>query len=694
MGQRAYCWPRRDFYAKRRREAYQQVDMPSLAVRLGLDSGVHRLLETPPAPNAVAPTLLREFCGAQAAAGGLPEAQARITALALQAGTAPTYGGQSPYLGSRDGSVLGNGGGYFLSANTDDGNVSTLDLLPRVLARVVASKVIFAKRTTGVGYVIGFDATPALYLTIQDADGAATVTSGTLVAGSIVFGECPVNRDDATQGGRWLVNGAWSGTLVDCSATEKTLDAAVALAVLADSAGANQFTSDLLFCAIYGAAAWYQAGAAGVADALADHLRQWALLTAARPAFGVGGITYPSDAGSTSPVFQQRRLSDGTDRLFYMGAGSPCFDRIVDAAGRAVVAHLVEVAAISTLTYSSTFTSWAAGRASISTTPVALPDGATGIAHIIKDTAVENTHYIARAGGNTATTAGPFTIFAKAIGGSWLNLTTDGGKAVYFNVAAGSVGFVGAGCTGRITALGGGWYRLELFIAARINSADCYLFLSNDGITTSYTGDATDRIAVWRGQYETGDYPSSPIVTAAAAVTRAASVCKYSAANCFPRAEGTVIGAILCRSFTPTRARVLFSISDGSVDNEVQIFTTATTGLLSASSRKAAGTSGDVVLTASGSVYTNAIIPVMVAWRQGQLNLWARISGVWVRAQDLTIDAVAGATFTTFAAGSDGAGANQCGPGAYWLAGWQSFPQFISNPSAVRSGVDTLWSSY
>lgn len=261
---------------------------PSLCTRLGLDSGAHRLLAQPPQPNGVAATTMREFLGSEVAAGGAPEAAARMTALTKQAGT-PTYGVAAPFLGARDGFVLGDGTAWYADGTgTTEGNVGTSDLWMRYAGFVVASKNIAAKRNAGVGWQLAFNATPALVLTIQDATGSVAVTSGTLVAGTLILADALINRDEAsTNGGQIYVSRAASGSGVDCSGRALTLDAAVALALLGDSAGATPLSTWLAFFGLYSGASWLRAGANGQADALEEHKKGHAALFSSRPAFSV-----------------------------------------------------------------------------------------------------------------------------------------------------------------------------------------------------------------------------------------------------------------------------------------------------------------------------------------------------------------------------------------------------------------------
>jgi len=627
---------------------------PSLAGRGAIDSGVRRLWEAPPSPNAVSPTTLLEFNGGSAAAGGLPERAARITALALQAGTAPTYSQPSPLLGAVDGSVLGNGGGYYLAGNNDDGNVSTLDLWLRVHEQVVASKVLFAKRTTGVGYVVGFDATPALYCTIQDASGSVTVTSAALVANTWVFAELPINRDDATMGGQWLISGAVSGALVDCSARALTLDAAVALAILADSAGANRFTSHLALVGIYARANWFRAGANGSADVLAEHKVQHAKLFGTRPLISIASATSLAAGGTTSPAYQERIVSSA-QRLFYMGAGAPRFVERADSAGRVCRGVLVEAGARTSVGWSEAMPQhWSAPQGSVSP-----DDGPLPAVKVMRLTFTAGTQEV-------------FDQAGIATSETLANKTTVVGLWMKRMAGATSIYVANTDCTAWATS----WQQ-------SVTLTDSWAFYHVRGsFHATATGSTANIVIGTMAHFGQGnkdaitldvcaptlqipgsvvDYPAYYIPTTTAAVTRAADTPhRISGAAHFGLLQGALYFRFLSPTFTPARSHYLWTAyKAGSAATDYISCYIDTSGRVNLASAATAGSAGAVQL--AGNCCDNAIRDCCVSWSKNQLRLWVRATGGWVEAtKDAAFDVPAGLDTLDF--GADNAAANQAGP--------------------------------
>ncbi len=659
--------------------------MPSFAVRLGLDSGVHRLLETPLVINGAEGSTILRFLGSQAAAARWPEYGGAGT-LALQAGTAPTYGVASPYLGALDTGVKGNSGGWFQGAGL--GNITTHDFAVELVFQIgtnTTEQIFATQQGTAKGWVLYTGAVGTTINGYTKGDAAGSAFTLATAGGSLLHVLWIYDSSDSSIG---YVNNVASAA-VDVSA-RGSLTTTNPLYLGHYAAGA--FSSTILFAALHiRAPGW-----------LDSHLQptlaaqRLALLTASRPAFSAGGITAPSSVGSTSPVYSPK-VTAGVEQLFLVGAGAPTFGRILDANGSAVVVHQVEAASKSVLLQSQTLgTTWAKLDAgdTIGANAALGPDGSLTLESIIADS-TDGLHGVSQASSENLTAAawvlsGYHTI--GTLGWLYVDNTTVANCTAYLNATTGAVGTLGAAVVGAgIKAIGTGRVRWWIAFTGTVALHTVRVAVAQADGDSSIVGDGA-AVQGYAGcmQLSAGDYPHSYIITTTAAVTCAASSLKYSIANCFPRAEGTVLFGLIGESFTPARARVLMSLDDGSANNRIEVGTAATTGAVSALGRKAAGTDGDAAL--AGSVFDLLRRPGMLSWREGELSIWLKSAGVWSVARDATFTPPAGATLTTLCVGHDNAIANHAGSGLYPLSGIYLLPNYYQDPSAVRCGSDNLWS--
>jgi hypothetical protein len=122
---------------------------------------------------------------------------------------------------------------------------------------------------------------------------------------------------------------------------------------------------------------------------------------------------------------------------------------------------------------------------------------------LMEDTAASG-HQVTQ---SATTTANPFTFssYIKAAERNWAVLAiTDSGSVVrrgFFNLATGTVGTTDAGITASITSVGNGWYRCSITIAASLaGNTVCRIYLSNDGVNVSYTGDGNSGVYIYGAQ--------------------------------------------------------------------------------------------------------------------------------------------------------------------------------------------------
>lgn len=248
---------------------------------------------------------------------------------------------------------------------------------------------------------------------------------------------------------------------------------------------------------------------------------------------------------------------------------------------------LIEGSRTNSLTYSSDFSQsvWTKTRSNILSNAAIAPDGTNTAFKLYNDTTVNASHRLTSTAVVTAGLALPTgSIFVKAAEYSRVlmsvirdNGTAFAGLEVAFDLKTGTIitnlGY--SGVTGRIEPYGNGWYRISVVstvtattnYAIRINLLN--VFLSSAG---TYSGDNTSGIYVWGAQLEVGAFPTSYIPTTASIVPRSADNAQMTGTNFsswYNQTEGTIVGD--CSH--PTLSSMICSISDGTINNRLQLET-------------------------------------------------------------------------------------------------------------------------
>lgn len=125
----------------------------------------------------------------------------------------------------------------------------SIEIVGTFTSGVAAADIVEHRAVTdGVGFSVGFDGSDDLIATIEDEDGAVSLTPETDVAdGTLKHIVVTFDRDgDMTP----YINGV-AGTAADISAVEKTLSNAGRFAIGGDSDRANPLTGDLNFVRVY-----------------------------------------------------------------------------------------------------------------------------------------------------------------------------------------------------------------------------------------------------------------------------------------------------------------------------------------------------------------------------------------------------------------------------------------------------------
>jgi hypothetical protein len=254
-----------------------------------------------------------------------------------------------------------------------------------------------------------------------------------------------------------------------------------------------------------------------------------------------------SDSASLDP-YSYNPVAAPTSTAYY----GPRFD--YDPATLAPKGLLIEEQRTNLLTYSSECDNavWFKDGITVTANTTVSPDGTQG-ADTIVESASTAVHYIVAT--NTSLTSGvayTLSIYAKAKERTFIQVCgsfSTFGSNVWgnFNLADGTVGFVGSSAIATITNAGNGWYRCSITASATITAsgtiAVSLLNANTNSRLPSYTGDGTSGLYIWGAQLEAGAFPTSYIPTTSATVTRAADNASMVGSNFsswYNQSEGTI----------------------------------------------------------------------------------------------------------------------------------------------------------
>ena len=182
---------------------------------------------------------------------------------------------------------------------------------------------------------------------------------------------------------------------------------------------------------------------------------------------------------------------------------------------------------------------WDKIRSSIQANAINAVDGTLTADKLIEDTSL-GTHVTVRPVAPPAT-AHTLSVFAKKGERDWIVLRA-GGQNTFFNLDTGVATSNINSPT--ITNYGNGWYRCTVTSSAGTQNQ---IWMSSDGVTTSYTGDGTSGIYIWGAQLEVGLFATSYIPTVTNTVARSADVCSITGtafSRIYNQAEGTLFADV------------------------------------------------------------------------------------------------------------------------------------------------------
>jgi hypothetical protein len=591
----------------------QSLFAPALSVRAtssGFDS-ITRQIDI--AGTVITPSLL--FLGASASGTGWTATVG--SNLALEAGTAPSYAQGTPSVGQ---SVLFNNGGYYKSAATTLGQVTTEDMILGVCWRTSGSDLtIAAKRNAGVGWSL-HEASSKITLLIQDADGAASVASAALTAGCWHYAEFYIDRSGS---GQCYINGVASGDPVDVSAVEKTLTNSEHFAVGGTSAGGALYTSHVAGLSLYIAAGF-----------LDTHLQT----TLAKRRFMQLVDLYATSAiGERTPTFTRATAamvdveSATSVSYYYVSAGWPRIAGRLDSGAVGRTGYLSEVAATNIATKSNDANSWD-NRANVTSAADAV---ASPMQSIAIDSIIESTD----AGAETHRVSSPSISYTNGLSyvisfvvkkgaRNWLHVSTNAGAiTAYIDLATPAFGTVSAAVTTKyIKALGDDFLRVILVATAGSTaSGSCAFFPTTENGSVTYQGNGSTAFYLGAFQVEVNQtgYPTSIILTGDAAVTRNADVLTYDSSN-IPSAgdagQGAMSASVLMPAYTAAvQDKTIACVNDGGAVTDSIDVVVNTDGGLSARTQADGGTSGDA--NGSTSIMTNALVTATGRWKKNLVTI-------------------------------------------------------------------------
>jgi hypothetical protein len=331
-------------------------------------------------------------------------------------------------------------------------------------------------------------------------------------------------------------------------------------------------------------------------------------------------------------------------------------------------------------------------RATVTADAIAAPGGTT-TADLLIASVGAGTHYVTH-GSLTPAAPGAFSVFAKAGGLNYLELTFDGSSTQkgYFDLSLGTVTNT-TGVNTYIRSLGNGWYWCAISTSSVVTGTP-QIMLCGTSNTNSFTGNGVSGVYLWDVQIEAKAYPTSPMFTNAATATRALETLTIPGSFVTP-AQGAIVGRfyvdgdVAAATALNAGGHVLFDISDGTANNRVILFTGAGTPATYTARISSGGTAYS---TPAYSVQLSAgWHTFLIRWGGG--NVYLYIDGV----QRGTIAGTSPVSLSTaLFTGSSFAGLNQWSNPIAWVATFATDPggtlcatySGLTDPSTLAATAD------
>ena len=231
---------------------------------------------------------------------------------------------------------------------------------------------------------------------------------------------------------------------------------------------------------------------------------------------------------------------------------------------------MLEPSRTNLISYSEDFSQsyWTKSGSSILSNNAISPDGSLNASKLVENTS-NSAHRIFNGSGLSVSGNVSMSVFAKKGGRNFIRLTNNNIVGAFFDLNNGVVLGVSSGITAKIEDFGNDWYRCSITQTGVANER-LIVYLSNNGIDTTYQGDGTSGVYICGAMLEEGSYPTSYIPTSGSTVQRAAETANGSGnSEVFNDSEGVLFADI--SALADNDSGRFISLSDGSNNNRILI---------------------------------------------------------------------------------------------------------------------------
>ena len=282
------------------------------------------------------------------------------------------------------------------------------------------------------------------------------------------------------------------------------------------------------------------------------------------PSDGSGDFDFTRGSAATRINAQGliETVADTTSRLNY-----PLLDGKVVGCPH----NLLEPQRSNLITYSESFSNafWTKSNSSIVSNNAISPDGSLNADKLIENSS-NSEHRIFNGNGLSVSGSVSMSVFAKKGGRNFIRLTNNNIKGAFFDLNTGVVGNVSSGVTAKIEDFDNDWYKCSI-TQTGVAGERLIVYLSNNGVDTSYAGDGSSGVYLWGASLEAGSFPTSYIKSnIGSTTTRLGETANGSgSAATFNDSEGVLMTEI--SALANDGSYRMISLSDGTVNNSTNI---------------------------------------------------------------------------------------------------------------------------
>ena len=280
--------------------------------------------------------------------------------------------------------------------------------------------------------------------------------------------------------------------------------------------------------------------------------------------------------------------------------------------------------------------SWTKTNTTITANTTTSPDG-NSTADTLTGDGTSSLHGVEQSISVTSGTTYSWSIYAKKNTNNFLQIVASSGRFgsnvwANFDLNDGVLGSVGSSTTASIQNVGNGWYRCIMTATATgTGSAATYILnlISSSTSGRSESNTLSTSVYIWGSQFEQGAYVSTYIPTTTATVTRVAdSAVKTGISSLIGQSEGTVFVEFSTNNLE-TYTRRLFSLSDGTNSNQIDLQIQANTTTLTFAVINGGAT--QAVINTSANYYTlGSVIKIGCSYKQNDFIFYINGSQIGV----------------------------------------------------------------